>query len=101
MAFEVFSLFPPSYVHDVSFWVPDGEQFDEVAFHTVARQVSGEMVVSIQLIDSFQQSKTRRKSLCYRLTFQSCDKALSCQEVAGMQLLFRKEINQRLRVALR
>ncbi|KAM6044864.1 ferredoxin-fold anticodon-binding domain-containing protein 1 isoform 2-T2 [Theristicus caerulescens] len=99
--FKSFSLYPPSYVHDVSFWVPDGEQFDEVAFHTIARQVSGEMVLSIQLIDSFQQSETGRKSLCYRLTFQSCDKALSRQEVAEMQLLFRKEINQHLRVTLR
>ncbi|NXE81920.1 FDXA1 protein, partial [Cochlearius cochlearius] len=99
--FKSFSLYPPSYVHDVSFWVPDGEQFDEVAFHTIARQVSGEMVVSIELIDSFHQSETGRKSLCYRLTFQSCDKALSRQEVAGMQLLFRKEINRRLRVTLR
>ncbi|NWX53126.1 FDXA1 protein, partial [Steatornis caripensis] len=35
--FKSFSLYPPSYVHDVSFWVPDGEQFDEVAFHTIAR----------------------------------------------------------------
>ncbi|NWI28518.1 FDXA1 protein, partial [Sula dactylatra] len=29
--FKSFSLYPPFYVHDVSFWVPDGEQFDEVA----------------------------------------------------------------------
>ncbi|NXG75431.1 FDXA1 protein, partial [Baryphthengus martii] len=99
--FKSFSLYPPSYVHDVSFWLPDGEELDEVAFHTVARQVSGETVVSIQLIDSFQQSETGRKSLCYRLTFQSCDKALSYREAAEMQLLFRKEINQRLRVTLR
>ncbi|KFZ51821.1 Ferredoxin-fold anticodon-binding domain-containing protein 1, partial [Podiceps cristatus] len=99
--FKNFSLYPPSYTHDVSFWVPDGEQFDEVAFHTIARRVSGEMVVSIQLVDSFRQPETGRKSLCYRLTFQSCDKALSCQEVAEMQLLFREEINQRLRVTLR
>ncbi|XP_010154076.1 PREDICTED: ferredoxin-fold anticodon-binding domain-containing protein 1, partial [Eurypyga helias] len=99
--FRSFSLYPPSYVHDVSFWVPDGEQFDEVAFHTIARQVSGEMVVSVQLMDSFQQSETGRKSLCYRLTFQSCDKALTRQEVAGMQLRFREEIKQRLRVTLR
>ncbi|NXW47139.1 FDXA1 protein, partial [Nyctiprogne leucopyga] len=99
--FKSFSLYPPSYMHDVSFWVPEGEQFDEVAFHTIARQVSGEMVISVQLIDSFQQLETGRKSLCYRLTFQSCDKALSCQEVAEMQLLFRKEIKQRLRVTLR
>ncbi|NXY88908.1 FDXA1 protein, partial [Alcedo cyanopectus] len=99
--FKSFSLYPPSYVHDVSFWVPDGEELDEVAFHTIARQVSGETVVSIQLIDTFQQSETRRKSLCYRLTFQSCDRALSCRQAAEMQLLFRREINQRLRVTLR
>ncbi|XP_009877034.1 PREDICTED: ferredoxin-fold anticodon-binding domain-containing protein 1, partial [Apaloderma vittatum] len=99
--FKSFSLYPPSYVHDVSFWLPDGEQFDEVAFHTIARWVSAETVVSIQLIDSFQQSETGRKSLCYRLTFQSCDKALSWQEVAEMQLRFRKEINHHLRVTLR
>ncbi|NXP49363.1 FDXA1 protein, partial [Heliornis fulica] len=99
--FKNFSLYPPSYVHDVSFWVPDGEKFDELAFHTIARWVSGEMVVSIQLIDSFQQAETGRKSLCYRLTFQSCDKALSHQKVAEMQLLFRKEISQHLHVTLR
>ncbi|PKK21379.1 ferredoxin-fold anticodon binding domain containing 1 [Columba livia] len=65
------------------------------------RTVSGETVISIQLIDSFQHAETGRKSLCYRLTFQSCDEALSHQEAAEMQLLFRKEIEQRLRVTLR
>ncbi|NXV77172.1 FDXA1 protein, partial [Atlantisia rogersi] len=99
--FKSFSLYPPSYMHDVSFWVPDREQFDELAFHTIARWVSGETVISIQLIDSFQHSETGRKSLCYRLTFQSCDKALSRQNVAEMQLLFRKEINKHLGVTLR
>ncbi|NWJ03761.1 FDXA1 protein, partial [Crypturellus undulatus] len=99
--FKSFSLYPPSYVHDVSFWVPEREQFDEVAFHTIARQVSRETVVSIQLIDSFQHSETARKSLCYRLTYQSCDKSLSCQEAAEMQLLFRKEIQRCLHVILR
>ncbi|XP_010010196.1 PREDICTED: ferredoxin-fold anticodon-binding domain-containing protein 1, partial [Nestor notabilis] len=99
--FKSFSVYPPSYVHDVSFWVPDGEQFDEVAFHTIARQVSGETVTSIQLIDSFQEPETGRKSFCYRVTFQSCDKALSRKVVAEMQQLLRKEINQHLRVTLR
>ncbi|NXS54882.1 FDXA1 protein, partial [Brachypteracias leptosomus] len=99
--FKTFSLYPPSYVHDVSFWLPDGEQFDEVAFHTLARQVSGEAVVSIQLRDSFQQPETGRRSLCYRLTFQSCDRALGCREVAKLQLLFREEITQRLGLTLR
>ncbi|RMB91989.1 hypothetical protein DUI87_31518 [Hirundo rustica rustica] len=99
--FKSFSLYPPSYVHDVSFWVPDGEEFDEVAFHTLARRVSGEMVVSIQLRDNFQQPGTGRRSLCYRLTFQSCDRALGCREAAEMQLQFREEIQQHLGVTLR
>ncbi|NWW58906.1 FDXA1 protein, partial [Ifrita kowaldi] len=99
--FKSFSLYPPSYVHDVSFWVPDGEEFDEVAFHTLARRVSGEMVVSIQLRDSFQQPGTGRRSLCYRVTFQSCDRALGCREAAEMQLRFREEMQQCLGVTLR
>ncbi|NXE38196.1 FDXA1 protein, partial [Ptilorrhoa leucosticta] len=99
--FKSFSLYPPSYVHDVSFWVPDGEEFDEVAFHTLARRVSGETVVSIQLRDTFQQPGTGRRSLCYRVTFQSCDRALGCREAAEMQLRFREEIQQQLGVTLR
>ncbi|NWR92673.1 FDXA1 protein, partial [Furnarius figulus] len=99
--FKSFSLYPPSYVHDISFWVPHGEPFDEVAFHTIARGVSGEMVISIQLRDTFQQVGTGRSSLCYRLTFQSCDRALSCREAAEMQLRFREQIHQHLGVTLR
>ncbi|NXN02022.1 FDXA1 protein, partial [Sylvia borin] len=99
--FQSFSLYPPSYEHDVSFWLPDGEEFDEVAFHTLAREVSGEMVVSIQLRDNFQQPGTGRRSLCYRVTFQSCDRALGCREAAEMQLHFREEMQQQLGVTLR
>ncbi|KAM6998663.1 ferredoxin-fold anticodon-binding domain-containing protein 1 [Passerculus sandwichensis] len=99
--FKSFSLYPPSYVHDVSFWLPDGQDFDEVAFHTLARRVSGEMVVSIQLRDSFQQPGTGQRSLCYRVTFQSCDRALGSREAAEMQLHLREEIQQHLGVTLR
>ncbi|NWZ02155.1 FDXA1 protein, partial [Loxia curvirostra] len=99
--FKSFSLYPPSYVHDVSFWLPDGEDFDELAFHTLARRVSGEMVVSIQLRDNFQQAGTGRRSLCYRVTFQSCDRALGCREAAEMQLHLREAIQQHLGVTLR
>ncbi|XP_074832862.1 ferredoxin-fold anticodon-binding domain-containing protein 1 isoform X5 [Carettochelys insculpta] len=99
--FKSFSLYPPSYVHDVSFWVPESKHFDEIAFHTIARCVSQETVISIQLLDSFQHPQTGQTSLCYRLTFQSCDKALTRQQVAEMQMQFRKEIQQWLQVTLR
>uniref|UniRef100_A0A8D0H124 phenylalanine--tRNA ligase n=1 Tax=Sphenodon punctatus TaxID=8508 RepID=A0A8D0H124_SPHPU len=99
--FETFSLHPPSYVHDVSFWVPKQEQFDGVEFHTIARRVSYETVVSVELRDRFQHPDTGQTSLCYRLTYQSCDKALSRPQVAEMQTQFRNEIRRCLRVILR
>ncbi|XP_030883961.1 ferredoxin-fold anticodon-binding domain-containing protein 1 isoform X2 [Leptonychotes weddellii] len=96
--FKSYSLYPPCYVHDISFWLDEKKQFDELEFHTVARAVSQDTVISIQFLSRFQHPKTRQVSLCYRLTYQTCDKALTPHQVASMQSQFRKEIQQRLHV---
>ncbi|XP_063167322.1 ferredoxin-fold anticodon-binding domain-containing protein 1 [Candoia aspera] len=99
--FENFSLHPPTYVHGISFWVPETEAFHETQFHTIARRVSLETVVSIQLLESFRHPGTARTSLCYRLIYQSCDKALGRHQVAAMQMELRKELQCCLRVMVR
>ncbi|XP_077161816.1 ferredoxin-fold anticodon-binding domain-containing protein 1 isoform X2 [Paroedura picta] len=99
--FASFSLYPPSYVHDLSFWVPDPERFDETQLHAVVRHASCELVVSVQLLDRFQHPETEQTSLCYRLIYQSCDKALTGQQVAAMQMKLRKEMARSLHVTLR
>ncbi|KAK2488450.1 hypothetical protein MC885_017997 [Smutsia gigantea] len=99
--FKSYSLYPPCYVHDISFWIDEEKGFDELEFHTMARAVSQDTVTSIQFLSCFQHPKTEQVSLCYRLTYQSCDKALTRQQVASMQSQFRKEIQQRLHVTLR
>ncbi|XP_004689331.1 PREDICTED: ferredoxin-fold anticodon-binding domain-containing protein 1 [Condylura cristata] len=96
--FKTYSLYPPCYVHDISFWLDEEKGFDELEFHTVARAVSQDTVISIQFLSRFQHPKTDRISLCYRMTYQTCDKALTQQQVASMQSQFRKEIQQRLHV---
>ncbi|XP_067607088.1 ferredoxin-fold anticodon-binding domain-containing protein 1 [Pseudorca crassidens] len=96
--FKSYSLYPPYYVHDISFWLDTKKRFDEVEFHTVARAVSQDTVISIQFLSRFQHPKTEQVSLCYRLTYQTCDKALTQQQVASMQSQLRKEIQQRLHV---
>ncbi|KAF3823565.1 hypothetical protein GH733_007033 [Mirounga leonina] len=96
--FKSYSLYPPCYVHDISFWLDEKKEFDELEFHTVARAVSQDTVISIQFLSRFQHPKTQQVSLCYRLTYQTCDKALTPQQVASMQSQFRKEIQQRLHV---
>lgn len=100
-AFKSYSLYPPCYVHDISFWLDEKKDFDELEFHTLARAVSQDTVVSIQFLSRFQHPKTEQVSLCYRLTYQACDKALTQQQVASIQSQFRKEIQQRLQVTPR
>lgn len=99
--FQNFSLYPPSYVHDISFWVPEAGRFDEMQLHALARCVSGETVVSLQLLDSFLHPSTGQGSLCYRVTYRSCDKALTKQQVAAKQRKFREAVQQILGVAPR
>ncbi|KAM8819499.1 ferredoxin-fold anticodon-binding domain-containing protein 1 isoform 1-T1 [Rhynchonycteris naso] len=99
--FKSYALYPPSYVHDISFWLDEKKEFDELEFHTVARAVSQDTVTSIQFLSRFQHPETEQVSLCYRLTYQTCDKALTQQQVATVQSQFRKEIQQRLHVTPR
>ncbi|XP_029429325.1 ferredoxin-fold anticodon-binding domain-containing protein 1 [Rhinatrema bivittatum] len=96
-----FSIHPPSYVHDISFWVGEGVPFDEAEFHTLLRGVSKETVTSVQLLDSFRQPGMARRGLCYRVTYRSCDRALSSKQAAELQLQLRAELPKRLRVTLR
>lgn len=95
MPFKSFLLYPPSYMHDISFWVPEPEKFNVIQLHTTARCVSLETVVSVQLLDRFRHPESSQTSLCYRLVYQSCDKALSRRQVAAMQMRLRTEIQRR------
>ncbi|XP_078055315.1 ferredoxin-fold anticodon-binding domain-containing protein 1 isoform X2 [Mustelus asterias] len=96
-----FSLHPPSYPHDVSFWVDGDGKPDELELHAVVRRVSRDSVKELKLIDSFWHAETKRMSYCYRLTYQSCDKALSYQQALEMQLKLRDELQKSFQVTLR
>ncbi|XP_032085190.1 ferredoxin-fold anticodon-binding domain-containing protein 1 [Thamnophis elegans] len=100
--FQNFSLHPPAYGHNISFWLPEAETFREIQLHTIARCVSLETVVSIQLLDRYRHPRApHATSLCYRLTYQSCDKALSRPLAAAMQMSLREELQRCLRVVVR
>ncbi|XP_059815331.1 ferredoxin-fold anticodon-binding domain-containing protein 1 [Hypanus sabinus] len=95
------SLYPPSYRHDVSFWAEAGAEPDELELHALARRVSGGSVKAMELIDRFRHPQANRSSYCYRLTYQSCDKALSQQRALEMQLQLRAELQRAFPVTLR
>ncbi|XP_070991587.1 ferredoxin-fold anticodon-binding domain-containing protein 1 isoform X2 [Oncorhynchus clarkii lewisi] len=49
--FHPFSLFPQSFVYDISFWA--GPDWQEAAFHALVREASREMVENVTLIDTY------------------------------------------------
>ncbi|KAM3923446.1 ferredoxin-fold anticodon-binding domain-containing protein 1 [Leptodactylus fuscus] len=99
--FQSFSLYPPYYIHDVSFWVEGNSIFDDVEFHTIALQISKGNIVDIQLLDRYENAETGKTGLCYRLKYQACDRALSYRSALTMQLQLRDELQRCLQVILR
>lgn len=69
--FKPFSKFPACY-KDISFWYD--EDFHENDFCEVVRGVAGDLVEDVKLIDEFTHPKTKRKSKCYRINYQSMDR---------------------------
>ncbi|XP_076867166.1 ferredoxin-fold anticodon-binding domain-containing protein 1 isoform X2 [Brachyhypopomus gauderio] len=98
--FRPFSLHPPSYTHDVSFWV-EPDAFDDLSFHAAVRVATGGAVRDVQLVERFRHPHMGHASMCYRLTYQSPDRALSRSRVLELQDQLRRLLPLRLQVTLR
>uniref|UniRef100_A0AAY4BXM7 phenylalanine--tRNA ligase n=1 Tax=Denticeps clupeoides TaxID=299321 RepID=A0AAY4BXM7_9TELE len=98
-AYCPFSLYPPNYTHDISFWV-ETEKFDELEFHSVVRQASAGAVAEVVLLDRYQHPHTAHSSRCYRLLYRSPDRALSRSHVSALQRRLRALVPLRLQVHL-
>ncbi|KAM9440765.1 ferredoxin-fold anticodon-binding domain-containing protein 1 isoform 1-T4 [Clarias gariepinus] len=98
--FQPFSLYPPSYTHDMSFWM-EPDLFDELDFHEAVRVATCGAVRDIRLVDRFRHPHMGHASLCYRLTYQSPDRALSRSRVLDLQNQLRALLPLRLNITLR
>ncbi|KAF7688856.1 ferredoxin-fold anticodon-binding domain-containing protein 1 [Silurus meridionalis] len=98
--FRPFSLYPPSYTHDVSFWM-EPDEFDELEFHGAVRIATCGAVKDIKLVDRFRHPHMGHASLCYRLAYQSPDRALSRTQVLVLQNQLRTLLPLRLNITLR
>lgn len=76
--FKPYSRYPPCY-KDMSFWLPGEEVKDITAWHEndyceIVRDVAGDLVETVTLIDDFKHPKSGKRSLCYRLNYRSMDR---------------------------
>ncbi|GAX24916.1 phenylalanyl-tRNA synthetase alpha chain [Fistulifera solaris] len=96
--FEPYSKFPPCF-KDISFWL-------ESAFHVndlneIVRDVAGDLVERVWLIDDFVHPKTGKTSHCYRIAYRSMDRSLTNEEIDDLQEVVRNRVVNDLGVILR
>ncbi|KAF9177862.1 hypothetical protein BGZ50_008301 [Haplosporangium sp. Z 11] len=96
--FKTFSKYPPC-IKDISFWSTEG--FHENNFCEIVRDVAGDIVEDVQLIDEFTHPKTNKRSLCYRINYRSMDRNVTNAEINEIQEKLREEVVNRMKVELR
>lgn len=101
--FQSYSKFPPC-LKDISFWL-DGihgtSKFHVNDLNELVRDIAGDLVEQVALIDSFTHPKSGRTSHCYRISYRSMDRSLTNQEIDDFQEKVRQEVVAQLGVELR
>lgn len=102
--FEPYSKFPPC-LKDISFWI-EGDNTTNSTFHVndlneIVRDVAGDLVERVWLIDDFVHPKTGNTSHCYRIAYRSMDRSLTNDEIDDLQEIVRNRVVDDLGVKLR
>ncbi|ESO97532.1 hypothetical protein LOTGIDRAFT_152624 [Lottia gigantea] len=99
--FKPFYLYPMKFVHDLSLWEKESEEFDELRMCNIIRNITGDCVENVTLLDRFQDLTTSKWSRCYRFTYISHDQALSYITSWKLQSLLRLQLAKTLGITLR
>jgi phenylalanyl-tRNA synthetase alpha chain len=98
--FKPYSKYPPCF-KDVSFWLNNDKCFHVNELNDLLRQVGGDLIEAVELVDQFTHPKTNRESRCYRITYRSMDRSLTNEEIDAIQHQLRDKIPGQLNVELR
>lgn len=96
--FMEYSKFPACY-KDIAFWINDA--FHEHDFMDIVRNMAGDIVENVALIDQFTHPKNGRTSHCYRISYRHNDRTLTNEEVNEIQENVRNAIESQLSVEIR
>ncbi|WWC87942.1 phenylalanine-tRNA ligase [Kwoniella dendrophila CBS 6074] len=75
--------------------------FHENDYCEIVRDVVGDLIESVTLIDEFTHPKTKRKSKCYRLNYRHMDRNLSNEEVNELQDKVQKRVVEEMGIEMR
>ncbi|RFU29383.1 hypothetical protein B7463_g6964, partial [Scytalidium lignicola] len=110
--FVPFSKYPACY-KDVAFWLrssssaagggisANSQDFHENDVMEIVRDIAGDMVEDVTVVDEFTHPKTGKKSLCYRINYRSLERTLTNEEANGYHEKVRNALVDKLGVELR
>lgn len=97
--FKSYSKYPPCF-KDVSFWLPE-QGFTENNLCEVVRDIAGDLVESVTLVDQFTHPKTKKESNCFRVAYRSMERSLTDEEINDLQERVRNTMVEKLGAELR
>lgn len=80
---------------------PATPAFHENDVMEIAREVCGDLVEDVRLVDEFEHPKTGKKSLCYRVNYRSLERTLTNEETNALHERLRSLLVERLGVEMR
>lgn len=75
--------------------------FHENDIMEIVRDVAGDLVEDVQLVDEFSHPKTGRKSLCYRVNYRSLERTLTNEETNKLHEMVRRKLVEKAGVEIR
>lgn len=94
----------PQCQNDISFWLPHNvgkEAFGSNDFYDLVRDIGGDLIEQVTLIDEFENKKTKRTSHCYRIVYRSMERTLKQSEVNELHKKIQDKAVETLGVVIR
>ncbi|XRB08820.1 phenylalanine--tRNA ligase alpha subunit [Pycnococcus provasolii] len=106
LRFKSFSKYPAVF-KDMAFWLPEDADYGgesnsiENNLCELIKDVGGDLVEEVKLIDEFTNPKTGKTSNCYRISYRSMERSLTNEEINALQDTTRDRVVEELKVELR